>query len=128
MSNQSKFGEFCWNELATFDVEAAKKFYGKVFGWEFIDHNMGDTTYTMIQINGQPHGAGIWAIPKEEKQISPKWITYIAVDNIEASLEAAQKEGATVVKPVTPAGDFGLLAIIIDPTGADIALWQCLQQ
>ncbi len=27
-------GRFGWNELNVPDVEAAKKFYGEVFGWE----------------------------------------------------------------------------------------------
>lgn len=128
MSNQSKFGDFCWNELATSDVEAAKKFYGKVFGWEFSEHDMGDMTYTMIKVNDKQN-AGMWAIPKDqEKQIPPHWMAYISVENIEASLEKAQKEGATIVKSITNAGDFGRLAIITDPTGAHIALWQCLQK
>lgn len=125
--NQPKLGEFCWTELATPNVQAAKDFYGKVFGWQFIDQPMGDTTYTMIKLNDQSFG-GIWAIPKDkEGQIPPHWMSYILVEDVEKSLENARKHGAAVMKPVTKAGDMGLFAIITDPTGAHIALWQPLK-
>lgn len=127
MSQEPKFGEFCWNELATGNLKAAKDFYGKVFGWKFTDHEMGDMTYTMIKAGNQEF-AGIWSIPKDqEKHIPPHWMSYILVANIEESLEKARKNGASIVKPVTNAGNYGRFAIITDPTGAHVALWQTLK-
>lgn len=127
MSNGPKIGEFCWNELATSNVQAAKDFYGKVFGWEFADHEMGDTTYTMIKFKNQEF-AGIWSIPKDkEKEIPPHWMAYILVENLDESIEKARKHGASIIKPASKAGDFGLFAVITDPTGAHIALWQPLR-
>lgn len=128
MSDQPKFGEFCWNELATSNLKAAKDFYGKVFGWEFADHDMGEMTYTMIKINDK-ECAGIWAIPKDkEKQIPSHWLAYILVDSLEASLEKAVKAGGTIMKPAADVSDFGRFAIITDPTGAQVALWQVLRK
>jgi uncharacterized protein len=128
MKDQPNVAEFCWNELATSNVSAAKDFYGKVFGWKFSDHEMGDTTYTMIKLNNKDLG-GIWSIPKDKaKQIPPHWLAYILVENLDKSLEEALKHGASVVKPASNAGDFGRFAIITDPTGAHIALWQPLRK
>jgi len=128
MADKPKIGEFCWNELATTNLPAAKDFYGKVFGWKFSDHEMGDTTYTMIKTNDQDFG-GIWSIPKDQqKHIPPHWMAYILVANLEESVAKAQKNGATVVKPATNAGDMGRLAVITDPAGAHIALWQPLKK
>lgn len=122
-----KIGEFCWNELATPNVKAAKDFYGKVLGWEFTDHDMGDMTYTMIKRGAKEFG-GIWQIPNDQKnEIPPHWMGYILVDDVESTLTKAKNEGATVKMPVTPAGDFGRFAIIVDPTGAHIAFWQSLK-
>ena len=126
MNDKSTIGEFCWNELATSNVQAAKDFYGKVFGWEFSDHEMGDMTYTTIRLNNKEFG-GIWSIPKDkEKQIPPHWLAYILVESVDKSLEKARKHGASVVKPASNVGDFGRFSIITDPTGAHIALWQSL--
>lgn len=124
--NNAEYGAFCWNELATADLEAAKKFYGSVFGWQFSEHDMGDMTYTMIKRHHQEF-AGIWSIPKDQAQhIAPHWMSYILVENIEDSLQKALEHGASVIKPISPAGTMGLLAIIQDPTGAHLALWQDL--
>lgn len=120
-------GEFVWNELATTNVQEAKNFYSKVFGWEFIDKNMGDMTYTIIKKDGKEFG-GIWSIPTaQQKQIPPHWLAYVLVENVEQSLTKARQNGATVVKPVQKAGDMGLFAIIKDPSGAHLALWQNLK-
>lgn len=128
MEQSSKFGDFCWNELATTDLQKAKDFYGKVFGWKFIDHDMGDMSYTMIKVNDK-ECAGIWAIPKEKtKEIPPHWMTYILVEDADKSLDDAVKHGAKVVKSVEKAGDYGRFAIMTDPTGAHIALWQVLKK
>lgn len=123
-----KMGEFVWNELATTNVQGAKDFYGKVFGWEFVDKKMEDMTYTMIKKDNKEFG-GIWAIPAvQQSQIPPHWLAYILVENVEQSLEKARQNGATVVKPVQKAGDMGYFAIIKDPAGAHVALWQSLKK
>lgn len=129
MTTKPQAGEFCWNELATTDVAAAKNFYGKVFGWQFDEHDMGEMTYTMIKHKDKDSFAGIWAIPKDQqKQIPPHWMAYILVENLEKALEKATQNGAKIMKPATNAGDHGQFAIIADPTGAHLALWQTLKK
>lgn len=125
-----KVGQFCWNELATNDVQKAKDFYGKLFGWKFIDNNMGDMTYTMITLDGKDKSfAGIWEIPNDkEKQIPPHWMSYVLVEDLDKSIEKAKASGATIMKPATAVGEMGRLAIIKDPTGAHLAFWQTLQK
>lgn len=126
---QPKFGEFCWTELATPNVQAAKDFYGKTFGWKFVDHDMGNMTYTMIKMNDKKELGGIWSIPKDKQnEIPPHWMVYILVDNVDESLKKASQNGATILKSATDVADFGRMGIIIDPTGAHIALWQSLRQ
>jgi predicted enzyme related to lactoylglutathione lyase len=121
-------GEFVWNELASTNVQASKDFYGKVFGWEFVDHKMDDMTYTIVK-KGDKDIGGIWAIPTaQQSQIPSHWLAYILVDNVEKALEKATQNGATLIKPVQKAGDMGIFAIIKDPTGAHLALWQSLKK
>jgi hypothetical protein len=123
MTEKPEIGGFCWNELATTNVKAAKEFYSKVFGWTFSEHDMGDTVYTMIKVNDKEVG-GIWSIPKDkESEIPPHWMVYILVDDLEQAVEKTRKHGASLIKPATNAGDLGRFAIIADPTGAHFALW-----
>ena len=128
MSNQSpQYGELCWNELMTTDAKRAKEFYSSLFGWEAQDHDVGSMTYTMLK-KGDKEIGGLLQIPQDkQKQVPPHWLSYVSVENTEIMLKKAQTLGATVIAPVTPVGDFGQFAIIQDPTGAHIALWQSLK-
>lgn len=116
--------EFCWNELATTDVKKAKDFYAKVFGWKFEDIDTGNMTYTTIG-NGNQKFAGMWEIPKDNPHnIPPHWMAYILVENVKDALSNATKNGAKEIKGVTEVKDMGKFAIITDPTGAHVALWE----
>lgn len=122
-----KQGEFCWNELMTTDVHKAKEFYKKLFGWEYQEHDVDGMKYTMIKA-GEKEGGGMMNIPADQQgKIPPHWMSYVYVDDIDKSLTAAQSLGASVKVPATNAGDFGRFAVICDPTGAHLALWQSLK-
>lgn len=122
-----ELGKFCWNELATTNVAAAKDFYSDLLGWKYTELDMGDTTYYMIETADDRFG-GMWQIPNDKKgQIPPHWMGYILVEDVKVTLEKAEKAGATVIMPVTKAGDFGLFGVIQDPTGAHISFWQALK-
>lgn len=120
----SRPGEFVWNELATTNVQGAKEFYGKMFGWEFADTHLDNMTYTTIKKGNKAFG-GIWEIPAPQKgQVPPHWLPYIEVEDINQAVEKARQNGATVLKPVEKVGDMGFFAVIKDPVGAHVALWQ----
>lgn len=121
-------GEFVWNELATTNVQKAKDFYGNVFGWTFVDSKTGEMTYTIIKKDDREF-AGIWAIPPaQQNEIPPHWLAYILVENLDKSLEKARSNGAMLVKPVQKVGTMGIFAVIKDPSGAHLALWQNLNK
>jgi predicted enzyme related to lactoylglutathione lyase len=121
-------GEFCWNELVTGDVSKAKNFYSNMFGWQYQENQMQDMTYTMITAGDKMIG-GVLSIPKgQEGMIPPHWMGYIQVKNLDESVTKAQSLGATVIKPQTTAGEFGKFAIIQDPTGAYVSLWETFNQ
>jgi len=119
------FGEFCWNELMTPDAKIAKEFYTSLFGWKTQEHDMGNGTYTMYMKDDDFVGGGMMQIPADQKgQIPPHWMSYISVENVAATVAKAQALGGTIKVPVTPVVGFGSFALIVDPTGAIVGLWQ----
>jgi uncharacterized protein len=118
-------GEFCWNELVTPNVRKAKEFYGKVFDWEFEENKAGDIAITMIKSNKKLVG-NIKAKPQKEQneETLSQWLAYILVENLEHSIERATKHGSTIIKPISQVGELGRYAIITDPDGAHLALWE----
>jgi predicted enzyme related to lactoylglutathione lyase len=109
-------------ELNTTDPAKAKAFYGKLFDWKLEDVPMGpDSTYTMIQV-GEGTGGGMLKHPMPGAPSA--WLAYVLVDDIRAATSKAKSLGATIAKDVTEIPDVGSFSIIVDPTGATLALWK----
>ena len=110
-------------ELLTGDVARAKEFYGKLFDWKLQDVPMPGTggTYTLIDVGGGT-GGGMMLNPMPGAP--PHWLAYVGVDDIQAATKKARELGAKVLVDVTEVGEFGIMSVITDPTGAAIAMWQ----
>jgi predicted enzyme related to lactoylglutathione lyase len=114
---------FCHVELNTTDVKKAKDFYTKLFDWKLEDvpAPTPDGAYTMINV-GKGTGGGLMKNPIPG---APSfWLSYVLVDDIDASTKKAKSLGATVMKDVTEVMGAGWLSIIADPTGAHLGLWK----
>lgn len=110
-------GAFSWSELMTTDVEGAKSFYARLFGWETQDMAMPDMTYTVVKAGGQGVG-GIMPIPKEAQGMPPMWGTYVTVDDVDKTAKTAQDLGGRILVPPTDIPDVGRFCVIQDPQGA----------
>src|SRR5262245_63497960 len=110
-------GSFCWIELATTHGEAAKKFYGELFGWTSEDSPVGpDMVYTMLSLNGKHVGA-LYQKGEQMKNVPTHWASYISVTNADESAAKAKALDGTVVQEPFDVMDIGRMAIIADPTG-----------
>ena len=87
-------GHFHWNELATCDVEKAKKFYADTLGWTYEGMPMPEGTYWVASAGGEPV-AGI--VDAGSDGTPESWMSYIAVDDVDARAKKAVQAGAKVV-------------------------------
>ncbi|HWR76368.1 MAG TPA: VOC family protein [Thiobacillus sp.] len=110
-------------ELQTKDMTQAKDFYSRLFDWKLEDLPTpnGGPPYTMINV-GEGTGGGMFA--NADPKVPSHWLAYVGVDDIAASTNKARDLGATVLQDVMQIGDYGWLSVIMDPTGAVIAMWQ----
>jgi uncharacterized protein len=116
-----KHGAISWSELTTGDVDAAKTFYGQLFGWSFEDTPMEEMTYTMVKANGE-EVAGIMTIPSEAGQMPPAWGIYVTVDDVDAAAEKAVALGGRIFVPPQDIPEVGRFCVIGDPQGAFISM------
>jgi predicted enzyme related to lactoylglutathione lyase len=119
-------GTFCWTDLTTTDQDAAKAFYGELFGWEAADMPVGDgSVYSMMRRGGKDVAA-ISAQPQQQRDagVPPAWNSYVSVESVDAVAELAQKLGANVHAPPFDVLDVGRMAVVQDPQGAFLMLWQ----
>ena len=114
-------GNFHWNELLTSDVERAKRFYGETIGWTYQPMPMPDgATYWMAMMAGKPV-AGIFPTNRPEyKGVPEAWMSYLAVDDVDARVKKAVAAGAKLMKPIFDVPDVGRLAILTEPGGAGV--------
>lgn len=119
-------GLFCWVDLASTDVEAAKAFYSGLFGWTTLDlpTDMGGV-YTMFQLDGY-NVAGISAMqPEMQAQGVPShWSNYIKHDNVDAIVAKVAAAGGTIIMPPMDVMTSGRMTIFQDPGGAVVGVWQ----
>jgi uncharacterized protein len=120
-------GRFCWIELQTTDPAAAQRFYGDLFGWTYEELNVPQGRYTMGKADGKLV-AGLIAQPEPVARAGtpPSWLSYVAVDDVQASADAAARLGGQVLLPPRSFGT-GALSMLADPTGALFLLWHTTQ-
>jgi predicted enzyme related to lactoylglutathione lyase len=114
-------GAFSWNELTTSDPKAARKFYGTLLGWQFQDMDVGQGTYTVINVGGQGIG-GIAGVPPNAQSMPPAWGGYVTVDDVDAVVARVAGLGGRVLLAPTDIPTVGRFATIADPQGATLSL------
>ena len=113
-------GTFCWNELMAHDVERAKKFYRDTVGWTFDAMPMPDGTYWIAK-QGDKSVGGIFPMKGAEfNGMSERWVSYLAVDDVDARLKKAKAAGAKVMKAPFDIPNVGRIAFVEEPGGAMI--------
>lgn len=114
----------CWVDTAQPDPEAAAAFYGGLFGWEFDDRTPAGMPgrYLVAEIRGR----SVAAIASQVAGTAPApaWSTYVAVDSADDAVERAVAAGGSVLMDPADVSDAGRVAVIADPDGATIGLWQ----
>lgn len=119
-------GTFCWAELVTSNTDGAKRFYTELMGWETHDDPLpGGGVYTMIQLAGGNVGA-MYQLSEEMKTqgVPPNWLSYVTVEDAYATTAKAKEHGGQAAKEAFDVMDIGSMAVLEDPAGGVLAIWQ----
>jgi predicted enzyme related to lactoylglutathione lyase len=119
MSNADPRGKFVWHELLSGDAAAATAFYTKVVPWKSQPWEQ-DSSYSMWVAKNGPVGG----IAKLDGTMPPHWLPYVAVPDIDATVEMAKDLGGRVLKDKTDLPNGGSYAVLADPQGAEFAIYQ----
>jgi uncharacterized protein len=111
-----------WIDLGIPDLDRAMRFYGGVFGWTFEVGPAETGHYTQCLLDGRkaaaltpnpgPAGSDFW------------WNVYLASADVEATVARARKAGAEVLVEPMAVMTQGTMALLRDPVGAQVGLWQ----
>ena len=116
-------------EIPADNVERAKSFYQKAFGWDInqypgMEYHMVGTTEVdqKTQTPTQPGGIN-GGLTKRNNEVKNTVIT-VDVQDIEAALKNVEKLGGKTVQKKQPVADMGFTAYFKDTEGNIVGLWQ----
>ena len=127
MSETLKFleGQPCWIDIATPDTAkrlAFCEFLTELFGWEFEIGGADIAYYSRAHSGGKPVAAVF-----ELAGVPNYWTTYLAVSDINRSIEAVKQNDGALVNGPMQVLEMGHMALCQDAVGAMVGLWQPIQ-
>ncbi|MDF3299344.1 VOC family protein [Streptomyces tropicalis] len=116
-------GSLGWVELATRNVERARRFYTTVFGWSVN----ASEWYTQWGLHGEDFG-GVRAMgDRFPADVPPHWLPYFAVEDVDATTDVALRHGAKALLEPTEA-EGPRIAVLRDPQGAAFGIYQAREE
>jgi predicted enzyme related to lactoylglutathione lyase len=114
-------GTASWVDIGT-DVEAAKRFYGSLFGWEPRDAGPPEQTggYGFFTKGGSM----VAGYGPQQNPGPPTWSIYFAVTDAAGAAKKIEEAGAKVVVPPMDVMGAGWMAVFQGPDGAFFSIWQ----
>lgn len=110
-----------WIDISTSDQAATRAFYEGLFGWtsDEPDPEMGG--YLNFHHNGERVAGCMTAMPDSPTDV---WTVYLASDDAERTCASVLEAGGSVCAPAMQVKDLGSMAVVADPSGAPVGIWQ----
>ncbi len=114
-------GEFCWINMLTPQPEEARAFFSRLLGWTYNEMpGMGHS----VRVGGRDIG-GLFDLagPNTPPGTPPLIGVMVKVDSADAAYQRAQSLGGKAMPPFDIM-DQGRMAVLFDPNGANIDVWE----
>jgi hypothetical protein len=117
-------GEWIWIQLLSRDARKATEFYRTLAGYEVTDYTQARRALSFMLGSAGVMRAAVGTIPADHPEVSPTWLPFLRVENLDETLAKARQGGGKVL--LEPAREFygHPLAIIADPTGGAVGILQ----
>ncbi len=122
--DHAPIGAPCWADLWTSDVDASRRFYGELFGWEAMEPSPEFGGYFMFHRDGVPVAGGMGDMG--DMPADNTWKVYLASDDADRTAQAAADHAGQVMMPVVPIADLGRQTVLVDAVGATVGVWQAV--
>jgi predicted enzyme related to lactoylglutathione lyase len=115
-------GAPCWIDLTTSDTERSRSFYCELFGWAAEEPSPELGGYFNFTKDGIRVAGCMSSQP--DAPVRDIWSVYLATDDAGKTVDAAIADGGQVIVPAMDVADLGTMAVVADPGGAAIGIWQ----
>lgn len=110
-----------WIDLATSDLAASRAFYCELFGWDAEEPSPEMGNYFNFTRDGERVAGCMPAMPDSPADV---WTVYLASEDAEKTCKAVLAAGGTVHAPAMDVEDLGRMAVVADPSGVPMGIWQ----
>ncbi len=124
MPQEQKPGTIGWTDLTVPNADTLRDFYSAVAGWQAEALSMGDYSDYVMKAPGGTPVAGICHARGPNVGLPPRWLVYIVVEDLDASLAQCQQLGGKIIAGPKGESPNPRYAVIEDPAGAPAALYQ----
>jgi hypothetical protein len=112
-------GTFCWDQLNTTDVDGAKAFYSRVYGWT-DDAFSGGGDMRVFKAGD----SSVASVMKAPEGVPAHWLSYVVVEDLAASKARVTELGGTIMVDGIDVPTVGTIVVLSDNVGAMIGLFQ----
>lgn len=124
LRNSTPAGNPVWTDIMSTDIEASKKFYAALFGWEFEEPSSEEYGGYLSATRNGHLVAGLSPYQPEFGGIPNIWSMYLKSDDIAATEASVQGAGGQVLLPSVHVAPYGHMGIFLDAGGAAFGVWQ----
>lgn len=123
-----RVGTIAWTDLTVPDAEGLRDFYATVVGWVPSPVDMGAySDFNMTTPDDDTPVAGVCHARGGNADLPAQWLNYVIVADLDHSVRQCETLGGSIVSPVRDMGATGRYAVIRDPAGAVLALFEPAQ-
>jgi len=120
MMSDELAGRPIWIELYTADTGAAAAFYSGLFGWTLQESGPEYGNYALFLRDGAP----VAGLMQNTEEAPSAWAVYLESYNAADTVSMALANGGQVLLDAMAVGDLGQMAVVTDPAGAAVGIWQ----
>jgi hypothetical protein len=114
-------GQITHIEFPADDTERARRFYTELFAWQFASTDGFDGYYMFNTGSADAIGG---AVGQRNVAMGDRLRLYVETDSIDELLPRVAELGGTVVEPKTEIPEQGWYAVINDPEGNELGLYE----
>jgi predicted enzyme related to lactoylglutathione lyase len=117
-------GNVHWSELISADVEGSKKFFTEICGWTINAMPMPMGEYNVAMVGETPVAGimGVDQIQNANHEITPHWMTYLEVEDVDAAAAKIVGAGGQVINEPFDVPQVGRICIVMDPGKAVVGI------
>ncbi len=115
-------GDWMWIQLLSRDARKAAEFYAPLGSYQVLENTEPNRLSDFILASEGYARATVRTIPARLTDVTPSWLLFVRVTDVQQAAERAKKLGGKVLLEPTADKLAGKVSVIADPTGAAVGL------